>query len=188
MNIPGPLRAIIAANGTANGLLSGRIYPKVAPKGYTLPLAVINVISTNPANTKTGVSDADIALVQIDAYGETYASAAAVSEAIRQAIDHYRGDVVAGQNTYGIDLIEFAGAHDEYEEDAKVYRFLCEYTLRYMRNGITGVVADVADVVELQTYNSDAEAVADGLAIGDFYVTGSLHETLPAGVLKQVTA
>ncbi|HMY36147.1 MAG TPA: DUF3168 domain-containing protein [bacterium] len=185
MNIPGPLRAIIAANGTANGLLSGRIYPKVAPKGYTLPLAVINVISTNPANTKTGVSDADIALVQIDAYGETYASAAAVSEAIRQAIDHYRGDVVAGSNTYGIDLIEFSGAQDEYEEDAKVYRFLCEYTLRYMRNGITGVVSGA---LGLQSYNSDAEAVADGLAIGDFYVTGSLHETLPAGVLKQVTA
>ena len=88
MNVTGTIRALINADSTANGLLSGRVYAGNIPQSSAYPAVALNVISTRPHNTKTGASDLDIVLLQLDVYATTLADVADVVEACRGAIDN----------------------------------------------------------------------------------------------------
>jgi len=63
MNVTGPIKTLIAANGTANGLMAGRVYPGVLEQETSYPAAAINVVSTAPTNSKTTASSLHRGLV-----------------------------------------------------------------------------------------------------------------------------
>lgn len=125
MNITGPLIALIAADATANGLLGGRVYPTVLKQSTDYPAAAINVKDTTPSNTKTGPSDMDRVLVQIDVYATNATEAENASEAIRGAIDY--------QNTGAIECIFFQRTLDGLSEKPELIRKLSEYSIIYRR-------------------------------------------------------
>lgn len=134
MNVTGPLKVLIAANGTANGIFSGRIYPGLIPHGSAFPAAAINIISGSGNETKSGVSDTDSLLVQIDTYDSTYAGASAADEAIRGAIDFYAGAVsLTGGGTVTINSISFSGHQDDFENNPELFRKISEYRVRVKR-------------------------------------------------------
>lgn len=121
MNVTGPLRTLIAADTTANALLAGRVYAGVLMQQTEYPAAAINIVDDTPHNTKTAASDLDRVLVQVDVYGNTYASAAAVSAAIRAAIDY--------QTSGDLAHIEFKRSLDMYSDVAEKYRKVSEYSI-----------------------------------------------------------
>lgn len=125
MNVTGPIIDLIADNATANGLLGGRVYPQVLKQSTTYPAAAINVKGTDPANTKTGPSDMDRVLVQIDVYAATATAAAQTSEAIRGAIDYQVSGDIAG--------IFFIREIDGLSEKPDLIRKLTEYSIIYRR-------------------------------------------------------
>ena len=125
MNVTGPLIALIAADTTANGLLAGRVYPGVLKQTSTYPAAAINITGVYPFNTKTGASDLDSVLIQIDTYGTTFSSAAAADEAIRGALDY--------KSSGALDHIEYQRTIDGLSEKPELIRMLSEYTIMLRR-------------------------------------------------------
>ena len=183
MNITGPIKALIAANSTANGLLAGRVYPGIFPEQYTLPAVAINIVSGIPNPTKTAPGDVDTLRVQVDCYGTTYTSAQATADAVRGAIDWYRGNVVSGLNSYAIDWINFEGTQDSWESEPKEWRIITEYSARILRSN-----ADIItqSAVGLQRYSSDQDALDAGVQYGEFYVADTIHEYAFSGALIQL--
>lgn len=135
MNISGPIKALITADSTANTMLSGRVYPGIFPEQYTLPAVAINIVGGTPNPTKTGPGDVDNIRVQVDCYGSTYTSAQQVADAVRTAIDWYRGNVTSGATTYAIDWINFERIQDSWEADPKEFRIVTEYSVKSKRMG-----------------------------------------------------
>lgn len=125
MNITGPLIALIAADTTANALLAGRVYPSLLKQSTAYPAAAINVKDTNPNNTKTGPSDMDRVIVQIDVYANNATDAENASEAIRGAIDYH--------TTGAIECIFFQRTIDGLSEKPELIRKLSEYSIIYRR-------------------------------------------------------
>lgn len=128
MNIAGPISALIAADTTANELLGGRVYANVLLQEGVLPAAAISITDDAPNATKTGPSDLDRILVQIDIYGNTYTEAAQASDAVRAAID-YRVD-----NANNIAGIFFLRTRDIYSDRPLKHRRLSEYSVMLTRS------------------------------------------------------
>lgn len=130
MNVSGIVAKVIAANGTANGLLAGRVYPGVVKQEAGYPCVAVNLITPGPTNTKTQASDTDLTTVQVDVYGTTYSSAAATSSAIRTALDFYAGTVtLTGGGTVVVAHIEYKSEADGYVETPDIFRRMCEYSI-----------------------------------------------------------
>lgn len=125
MNVTGPIKDLIAADSTANGLLSGRVYAGVLPQNATYPAAVLNVITTTPTNTKTQASDLDFVRLQIDVYGSQLSSVANTASAIRGAIDF--------RATGSIKHIEYLTGQDGFSEKPELFRWIDEYTISLKR-------------------------------------------------------
>lgn len=125
MNVTGPIIDLIAANVAAHALLGGRVYPQVLKQSTAYPAAAINVTDTTPNNTKTGPSDMDRVLVQIDVYATNATAAAQVAEAIRVAIDYQAGG--------DIESIFFKRCIDAISEKPELIRKLTEYSIIYRR-------------------------------------------------------
>lgn len=184
MNISGAIRGLIVANSAANAVLSGRVYPVIFPDQYTLPAVAINLISTQPSNTKSGPSDLDIITMQVDTYGSTYTSAANTAQLVRSAIDYYRGDVLAGTVTVGIDGIAFQTCRDSFEEQPEEFRIIDEYSIRIKRSG---GITDMPSFVGLVAYDNDGDALNAGVAYNEFYLLSEDNDYgMPYGVIKQV--
>ena len=118
MNVTGPIRTIIAANGAANTIFSGRVYANALPQSNgTLPAATVTIDNVRATNTKTSASDLDFVSVQLVVVGDSYADAEDGAKAIRTAIDGYQGTVTVSGTPYKIELIEFkppySGGFDE---------------------------------------------------------------------------
>lgn len=134
MNVSGIIAVLIAADGTANGLLAGRVYPGVVKQEAGYPSVAVNLIDPNPTNTKTQASDLDLTMVQVDVYGTTYSTAAATSAAIRTALDYYAGTVsLTGGGSVVVAHIEYKSERDGYAEKPDIFRRMCEYSISIIR-------------------------------------------------------
>lgn len=123
MNVTGPLKTLIAADSTANGLMGGRVYPSVLEQESSYPAAAINVVSTVQTNSKTTASSLDRVLVQIDIYSTTYATAAGAAAAIRTALDY--------QTSGSLTHIEFSGQEDMFSGKPELNRIMQTYSIGY---------------------------------------------------------
>lgn len=123
MNVYVPIKTLIAANVTANGLLSGRVYAGVLPQSPTYPAAVVNMIGLRNTNSKTSAGDLQHISVQIDVYGATVESVSATSAAIKTAIEY--------QTSGSVQHIEFTGLRDGFTEKAELFRKINEYDLAW---------------------------------------------------------
>ena len=140
MNVTGPIRQIILSNPAAFALVGSRVYPVLIPKSATLPAVSLQVVSNLPSDTKSGVSTVDLIRLQVDSYGTTYATAAAVDEAVRGAIDKYAGTVnVTGVNlaasgvNYTIGGVRYETTQDIFEDQSEVFRLSSDYIVRLHR-------------------------------------------------------
>lgn len=123
MNVTAPLKALIAANGTANGLMGGRVYPGVLEQETAYPAAAINVVTTRPTNSKTTASSLDAVTAQIDIYATTYEATADAAAAIRAALDY----TTSGRLTH----IECVGEQGMFSAKPELHRIMQTYSIGY---------------------------------------------------------
>lgn len=123
MNITAPIKALIAANSTANGIFAGRVYPVVLEQETAYPAAAINTGSVTPANSKTAASTLDRVMMQIDVYGTTYATTAAAAAAIRTALDYSS----SGSLTH----IQLESQSDMFSAKPEIFRIMQQYSIGY---------------------------------------------------------
>lgn len=125
MNVSGPIKTLIAANSTANGIFSGRVYPVVLQQETAYPAAVINTGAIRPHNSKTSASTLDRVMVQIDIYGSTYASTADAAAALRTAIDY--------TSSGSLGHIECENQQDMFSAKPEIFRIMQTYSVGYTR-------------------------------------------------------
>ena len=68
-----------------------RVYPLERPQKSTLPSIMVRVNTTEPNDTKDGVSTLDVEYIGVFIYGKTYASVYTLAGYVRTALDRYSG-------------------------------------------------------------------------------------------------
>ena len=117
------VRAILIADETVLGLVSSRIYPMKLPQGPTMPAITYSRISGPRIETMAGPSGMAFPRVQVDSWASTYAGVKALADAVRKALDGYRGTIVSIR----VGGIIMDGELDLYEPGVEEYRVTQDY-------------------------------------------------------------
>jgi hypothetical protein len=136
MNISGIVYTILAADGGVTAICSTRIYPLTRPQLTALPAVRIVTVAVEPYDTKSGASTLDAIRVQIDCYAISMLTAQQLEEAVRAAIDRYRGSVTVtgtGGATYFVDGVRFENRNETMEEEKDIFRTSSDYQIRVHR-------------------------------------------------------
>lgn len=87
-----------------------RIYPQQAPQSCAFPVVVYQQANQRRVRTLTGFVSLSSYDLHLDCYGETYTSAKAVWDAVRDALNGYKGELGSG-------AIAVRGIFDEGAQD-----------------------------------------------------------------------
>lgn len=125
------ISALLRANAGVTDLVASRIYPMFIPEGVVYPCITIERISgTRIVAPEFAVADPGVCDVrlQITAWGGTYESVKTVSEAVRVAIERWRGDI-AGVTVW--DIKPETDGPDLYDNELLLYGAPADYTLSH---------------------------------------------------------
>lgn len=92
-DIGGTIRTKTLATSSVSDLVSTRMYSDVLPQSVTMPAITYTVIDTTPNEHLTGIADVSRARIQIDCFATSRAGANALGDAVRLALEKYRGTV-----------------------------------------------------------------------------------------------
>lgn len=87
------LRAILTANAGVTAIVSTRVYPVVIPQAATLPAVAYQRISATREHNLGGPGGLTRVRFQLTMAAATYAAMKALANAVRVALDGYRGTV-----------------------------------------------------------------------------------------------
>jgi hypothetical protein len=93
MTIESALYSHLSTKASITALVSTRIYPQVAPESATYPFITYTVLSESHDHSMGGATGLTNPTIQIDAWADTIANRVAVSEAIRNALDGFTGNM-----------------------------------------------------------------------------------------------
>ena len=120
------IRARLLAVTAVTDLVGTRVYPLLLPQDPTYPAIRYQQIT----GTRESAMGSDVGLVeateQVDSYDSTYAGARVLAEAVRAALQRFRG-TVAGVVISDVFVLE--GPLDLYEEAVKIYRVQQDFTV-----------------------------------------------------------
>lgn len=91
MTIEAGLVTYLATVAGVTNLVAARIYPHKAPQGGTVPYITYQVVSEPHEHNMAGAAGLTTARVQFDCVDDDDVGAAAVGEALRAAMQGYRG-------------------------------------------------------------------------------------------------
>jgi len=111
VDITGSIRTLLLANTSVSALVSTRAYSDVLPQNAAMPALTYSLIVESPNEHLGGIVDLSRATIQVDCFGITRSSANALADAVRIAIEMYRGTV----GTQFINEINYTGARDGYD-------------------------------------------------------------------------
>ena len=113
------LVALLETDAAVAALVDDRIYPIVAPAGVDLPAIVYQRISGPRAETMAGPSGLAWPRFQFGCIGGSFSEAVSVADAVRQALDGYRG-TVSGVVIRGILLLNEFSQYEADEDEGGV--------------------------------------------------------------------
>lgn len=126
-------RGLLAANTGLSALVGAKIYPLVVPQNTAYPAVVYQVISkipnSEPCQGEQHSENVQQARMQVSIYAEKYEQIVAIDEAIRSALDYYKGTV----GTVQISSLRFLSARDLYAQEALVYHRAIDYRIIYSK-------------------------------------------------------
>lgn len=179
MNITGPIRQLIIEDVDASLILEERVFPVVLPQSTTYPAARLTIVGNSANNTKSGPSTEDLILLQISSFAYTYDEVAECDDAIRAAIDYFRGMVTVGSIVHGLDLVEYETSQDFYEDEARIFHRASDYRVRYSRDPASMIPQGLIG----GEFDSDESALLAGLVYGQHYYASDTHTSVKKGVL-----
>ncbi len=136
MSFKGALRTYLLADAAISGLVDDRIYSFPAPQGAAYPYVVFNRIAGFDIQSASSSADIDSDTWQFDVYGSTYATALAVSDAIRARLtvlnntlfDSYRVHNCRHQMTNDLSELESDGSQD------RIVRIQSDFKIKHAIN------------------------------------------------------
>ena len=128
MTIEASVWQILADNAGVGALCEDRIYPVKVPQNATFPCVTYSRVSTNrwsAMGSDTGIADKRF---QVSSWGETYAEANALAEAVRAALQRYRGTV---DGVLIQDIFVDGDGPETWEDEAGAYQAVTDYRVIY---------------------------------------------------------
>ena len=104
---------LLAADGTVAGIVSTRIYHQAASTNADLPYIVIQRIGSIHDHHMTAATGLTRPSIQIDCWSTSSTLAQALAEAVREALDVYRGTM--GTDSLFVNVASLQGENDDYE-------------------------------------------------------------------------
>jgi hypothetical protein len=125
MSVDSDLKARLVADGTINGLISGRVYPDILPQGPTYPALTYFRVSGPRLYHLRGASGRSTPRYQIDCWAETRLGARVLAEAVRASLSGFHGFM----GTTKVGYLRLDNETDFYEETVKVYRTSLDFII-----------------------------------------------------------
>lgn len=123
------IKSLLTADSDVNALVSGRIYPLVAPQSGAEPYITYQIIDNRPNETDNRVSGLDFVEVQINCFDSHYDDQEGLSQKVRTALDQYVG-VAASVD---IREIRFEDERDLYDQDREKYGKAMDFEISVAR-------------------------------------------------------
>lgn len=121
------LYSIVVGDAGVSSLIATRMYPMVMPQNATLPaVSYFEVVAPRDHHGR-GASGFVSAIYQIDCWASTHVAARSLAEAVRLALDGYRGRAAGVE--VGAVLLE--SERDLYEDESRTYRRSQQYRVNY---------------------------------------------------------
>lgn len=133
MAIGQDVRTYLLTLASITSVVGTRIFPnKIPQKNDSWPCIVYQVISQNPGHTLAGSAEYAGTRIQFDVYSETAIVRDSLTEAIRNAMQGYRGTM--GSST--VSSVVYKNSTDLYEppadnSDVGLYRNSADYWFRH---------------------------------------------------------
>jgi hypothetical protein len=125
------LVAHLKAHDGLSALVDTRIYPLVIPQDGVLPCVTYQRISTPRQYTIGGTATVASPRIQVDCWGESYASAKDVAAQVLAALNHESGQIGSCAQAFDI-LVSLAdNEEDSYESDTGRYRVRIDFRVTY---------------------------------------------------------
>ena len=127
------LTAFLSANAGLTALIGGRVYANKLPQGVTLPALTYQRISsprrhTHDSNGATGTAHPRF---QLDCWSTTYEGAKDIADALRSALNGYRGTMGAVDPVTVQSALIDDESFDDYA-DAGIVRLRCDYIIWHL--------------------------------------------------------
>lgn len=118
------LVAELTADSGVSTLVGTRIRPGSAAQSDTLPVVIIDLLGDAPEHHMEGVLGLTFKTFQITSLDEDRIDADALDEAVRQALDGFRGTMGSGDNTAAVRMCHRTSTRtDVIEDQAKAGQF-----------------------------------------------------------------
>jgi hypothetical protein len=126
------IHSLLTSNAAVQALISGRVYPEIAPEGVALPYIVYSVRSNQPSNNKrsTPVDEAQVEIFSVD---NNYSDANDLADKVRAALDRKNISVSVSEGSIDVQSITYDNEVTEVSPDRKVYASVQDYTFRINR-------------------------------------------------------
>lgn len=124
----------LKANAGIVTLVSDRVFPNKLPQTITLPAITLQRISTPRVLTHdtSGLTGTAHPRIQFDAWGATYASCKAVTDAIRAAINGYKGTMGAGATAVTVQGALIDDERYDNSPDTGMHRIMSDYIIWHL--------------------------------------------------------
>lgn len=116
----------ILTNSAANTSLVSRIYPEIAPFDAIAPFCVYELESTEPSDTKSGVSTLDTLSYSLSVVTGGYSDLATLVTQVRTALDRYSGDA----NGVTVQSLRVTNVATGYDQEAQKYIGTISFDIR----------------------------------------------------------
>lgn len=126
------IRNILSADSAVQTLVSGRLYPELAPEGVSMPYLVYSVVSNSPSDAKDG-TPIDEAQVELFSVASTYTAANDLADKVRAAMDRKSATVSVAEGDVVVQSCHYTNEVTEVSADRKTYVSIQDYTIRIKR-------------------------------------------------------
>lgn len=116
-----------AIQSLVDGLAAGGSHAYRLPRAVTLPAITYMKVSGPRDQTQEGPSGLVMARIQVSSWGQTYASAKTLSDAVRQTLDGFRG-IPEGVR---IDVVQLINETDQGESEPDVFQTILDFRVMY---------------------------------------------------------
>lgn len=120
MTIEAVITKHLTENAGVAALIAGRVYPKQLPQGPTYPAIVYHRISGPRVHSHDGASGLAYPRFQFDCFAKTHVQAKALCDAVRLAIDGFKG-LMGGAGGVDVQAVFCEDDTDDYDDELKVH-------------------------------------------------------------------
>lgn len=114
-----------------SSLVGTRVYGRVLPQSASLPCITITRISTPRLHSHDTSGSAGTAnpRIQIDAHATTYKAAKQITDAVRAAMNGFRGTITNGADSVVVQAALVDNELPDYDGETEIYRSQSDYII-----------------------------------------------------------